>query len=342
MTKEIDAEQMVAELRLAAEQVMTHCLQNTTWAFEARQAVSGLQAALDKSAPIAGRWCLASERDEAVRERDDAQACFQKAWTVATEANTRADVSDAAARALGVDFDRVLRECSAATARAERADVICVDQYKEYSNAKERWRVEFAAMFERMSKASDRVAIWRQHCTCGTSHGQPKAYTVDQLRSAFAEACLSPETPFFKEWPAIAAAVERALASENKRKEMVAEVWGVEMRNGGWLGLGAALTGSGSSVDIVKAHRFSTKEEAEKVASEFSFAGGMAKRIDGEAVVRIDELAKERDIANANAVAWEARAEKAEAVVERWRDEAVMRERKVDELTIRAVAAERT
>lgn len=298
MTKEIDTEQMVADLRLAAEQVMTHCLQNTTWAFDARQAVSGLQEALDKSAPIADRWCLASERQKV--ERDflamTNRANEWKADAIATA--VRAEKAEAAyetARARGLRLDSEL-------------DGVCQ---------------RHQAASHRLRMATEVIAALRQPGASGTNHGlqaiaawdgQPKTYTVDQLRTAFAEACMAPETPFFKEWPAIAAAVERALASESKRKEMVAEVWGVETRNGGWLGLGVALTGSGSSVDIVKAHRFATKEEAEKVASEFSFAGGMAKRIDGEAVVaRVDELAKDRDIANANAVAWEARAEKLEA-----------------------------
>jgi hypothetical protein len=65
-------------------------------------------------------------------------------------------------------------------------------------------------------------------------------YTVGQIRTAFADACLSPSTPFFKQWPAIAVAVLRELsgptiAIEAARargvadRKATAQAWGADV-----------------------------------------------------------------------------------------------------------------
>jgi hypothetical protein len=64
--------------------------------------------------------------------------------------------------------------------------------------------------------------------------------------------------------------------------DVLAPMWGVEMRNGGWLSTETMKAGNGSSCSVDKAHRFATQAEAEKEAAEWSWAGGAAKRLDGE------------------------------------------------------------
>jgi hypothetical protein len=100
MTADRDAaQQMVAEMRLhivamkrkaedgweQTDYACIECYADASPHFNGWKCVRHRTGAiLEAAAPIAGRWCLASERD-------DAEARFQKAWGVACESNTARD-----------------------------------------------------------------------------------------------------------------------------------------------------------------------------------------------------------------------------------------------------------
>ena len=145
------AQQMVAEMRAALALAQRHgvCIPtgDDDEANEQQDAADTIARALALSAPIAGRWCLASERDEAVRERDDSQACFQKAWTVATEANTRAEKAEA--------FEKMALGCRDA---AEHARIETQIQLEAAERRESELGLQVVAQAARLRLATDLIA----------------------------------------------------------------------------------------------------------------------------------------------------------------------------------------
>jgi hypothetical protein len=93
------AQQMVVEMR-AALIIGRDIVIETSSNNRHNKFVEYAYDVIEASAHVAGRWCLASERDAAI---------------------ARAETSDAAARALGDDFTRVLRECADAIKERDAA-----------------------------------------------------------------------------------------------------------------------------------------------------------------------------------------------------------------------------
>lgn len=107
----------------AAEQMVAECcalladVKNAEWMsrregltpspFWGDEWQSRIDAALSRTEAVAGRWVPAAERDEVMAERDAAIAARD-------EAVREMHSSDSAARMLGDDFARVLRDCTAA------------------------------------------------------------------------------------------------------------------------------------------------------------------------------------------------------------------------------------
>jgi len=103
IARAIAAEQMVAELRAVLVRRHAHDVAGGICDTPERCSCDDdVTAILEQAAPIAGRWCLASERDEAMRGLDVAIATFSGKHKELIEEEARADAAEAREWALGV------------------------------------------------------------------------------------------------------------------------------------------------------------------------------------------------------------------------------------------------
>jgi hypothetical protein len=157
---------------------------------------------------------------------------------------TRADDAEEACALHRENYLTVAAQRDAATARAEKAEA-----------AQDALGIQLAAQSERL-----RLAMACVDCVRGALVRDDGIWTTTMRIAAI-----------------------RALAAlDAVPGDVLAPMWGVEMRNGGWLSTEVMKAGNGSSCAVDKAHRFATQAEAEKEAAEWSWAGGAAKRVDAD------------------------------------------------------------
>ena len=183
------AQQMVAELRATLTTGRDIVIETSTGSRHTKW-VEQAYDAIEASAHIAGRWCLASERDAAQRvvaefrgaladiadSEDEHGVPSTREWmerrasdALVSHGNNqfclrvdldvaiaRAEVSDAAARTLGADFTRVLREC------ADAYDVARAAERRESETRRERdavtaWAEQHIAALQRTVEENSRL-----------------------------------------------------------------------------------------------------------------------------------------------------------------------------------------
>ena len=98
------AQQMVAEMRATLEWYADHEYESES------QSDSEISYQADKalalSAPIAGRWCLASERDEAIEKNTSMMATIERLSAACGAAEASAEKAEAREKAIGDELEK--------------------------------------------------------------------------------------------------------------------------------------------------------------------------------------------------------------------------------------------